>query len=309
MKSTENTGKGFAFAPELSHADILTNPILDIAARFWDAERYEAFKLCYRSMRVLDDLVDEEKAGGRVEASEAALLKGQIVEWLKAVSSTRGGDALQEEFISAIRKFRIPLWPWERLARAMDFDLAHDGFASFTEFIRYSQGAAVAPAAVFMHLCGVRERDGVYHAPAFDIKRAARPLALFSYLVHTVRDFQKDQRAGLNNFPIDQVLKAGLTKDELKDIANGAEVSDAFRSLMDSYKGIIGFYQSKARGAIDEISVHLDARARLSLEVIYGLYTQVFERIDPERGTFSAEELNPTAEEVEVRLASIVSAF
>ena len=60
---------------------------------------------------------------------------------------------------------------------------------------------------------------------------------------------------------------------------------------------------------IDGIHTNLDARSQLSLEVIYGLYTQVFERIDPERGSFSAEELNPTPEEVEVRLASIVSAF
>ena len=41
---------------------ILTNPILDIAARVWETDRYDAFKTCYRSMRWIDDLVDNRKA-------------------------------------------------------------------------------------------------------------------------------------------------------------------------------------------------------------------------------------------------------
>lgn len=307
MKNTEN--KALAFAPELSHAEILTNPILDIAARFWEATRYKAFKICYRSMRLIDDMVDDKKAGGPIEADEAAELKGQIKEWLGAVSSTKGSNALSEEFISAMQRFKIPIWPWERLSWAMDFDLTHDGFRTFTEFIRYSRGAAVAPAAVFMHLCGVKKGAGGYLPPPFDIRKAARPLALFSYLVHTVRDFQKDQGAGLNNFPDDLVLKRGLTKDGLKDIALGAETGGEFRSLMRDYVRYIGFYQLKARRMIDETALHIDTRAHLSLEVIYGLYSQIFERIDPEHGTFSAEELNPAAEEVEQKLDSIISAF
>jgi hypothetical protein len=50
------------FAIDVEFDKILTNPILDIAARFWEKDRYEAFKVCYRSMRVIDDLVDNRKA-------------------------------------------------------------------------------------------------------------------------------------------------------------------------------------------------------------------------------------------------------
>ena len=200
----------FAFAPELSHAEILTNPILDIAARFWETERYEAFKICYRSMRLVDDMIDDKKAEGPISGAQIAELKLGIEKWLKTVSSDAGDNALTDEFISTIRRFKIPIWPWERLARAMDFDLTHDGFRTFIEFIRYSKGAAVAPAAVFMHLCATQKENGVYRSPAFDIRKAARPLALFSYLVHTVRDVQKDQKAGLINFPDDLLYKRGL---------------------------------------------------------------------------------------------------
>ena len=313
MRNSKNKGAGFAFAPELSHAEILTNPILDIAARFWDEERYKAFKICYRSMRLIDDMIDDQKANGPVGAHKADLLKGRIEEWLEVVNAKTGSGPMQVDFIAAMHRFKIPIWPWKRLGAAMNFDLSHDGFSSFLEFIRYSKGAAVAPAAVFMHLCGIRKDAGGYRGPAFDVRKAARPLALFSYLVHTVRDFEKDQKAGLNNFPDDLVIKAGLTRGQLQDIANGSPVANealgAFRSLMHSYHGFISYYQSKARGMIDETKGHLDARAQLSLEVIYGLYTQIFERIDIEDGAFSAKELNPTPQEIETKLASIIAAF
>ena len=61
------------FAVNLDFSEILTNPILDIAARFWDDDRYAAFKICYRSMRLIDDLVDERKeSGGPITQQESA---------------------------------------------------------------------------------------------------------------------------------------------------------------------------------------------------------------------------------------------
>jgi len=43
--------------------------------------------------------------------------------------------------------------------------------------------------------------------PPFNVKEAAIPCAIFSYLVHIIRDFQKDQFNNLNYFADDRIIK------------------------------------------------------------------------------------------------------
>ena len=161
---------------------ILTNPILDIAARFWDAERYEAFKICYRSMREIDDLVDHRKASGNpLTQTELAEFRNRIKEKMETLADPQASGELAQ----TLTRFQIPSWPWLRLSEAMDYDLEHNGFSTFQVFLRYCEGAAIAPAAVFVHLCGVKKEREEFCAPEFDIRKCARDLALFSYLVQT----------------------------------------------------------------------------------------------------------------------------
>jgi len=298
------------FACELDFSEILSNPILDIAARFWEKDRYEAFKVCYRSMRVIDDIVDERKAtGATIKPAEAALIKASMYQWLEAVGSNSPWDSFQHEFVATIKKFSVPLWPWERLAEAMVYDLNHDGFASFRTFIRYARGAAVAPASVFMHLCGVTPESDSYSPPEYDIRKAARPLALFSYLVHIIRDFQKDQLSNLNYFADDLISLHGLKRSDLHEIAKTAQPTDSFRELIKQYVTFCEFYRGKAREAIDRTKPLLQPRYQLSREIIYNLYSQIFERIDPDKGGFTAEELNPSEEQVKARVEETVKRF
>ena len=58
-----------------------------------------------------------------------------------------------------------------------------------------------------------------------------------------------------------------------------------------------------------EICPLLEPRYRLSLEVIFDLYMMVFERIDPDHGTFSTEELNPTPDETRERVRGVLERF
>ncbi|TET54616.1 MAG: hypothetical protein E3J54_01725, partial [Actinobacteria bacterium] len=208
------------FTQKLDYEKVLTNPILDTAACFWDDERYEAFKICYKSMRSVDDMVDNLKAkGNKISEADKQQLKTLVCEWLKAIDSWTPRDSVQKQLIETMTKFKIPSWPWQKLSEAMIYDLDNEGFDTFEIFLKYSEGAAVAPGSIFMHLCGVNKDNGDYNQPSFDVKEAAYPLAVFCYLVHIVRDFQKDQNENLNYFASDLLAENNLNESMLKEIA------------------------------------------------------------------------------------------
>lgn len=301
---------GLDFAVDVDFSEILTNPILDIAAHFWERERYEAFQVCYRSMRVIDDLVDNRKESGhQLTAHERNLFESMINDWVDSIRRGRPVDDFQATLLETQQRFGIPLWPWERLAGAMRYDLRHDGFPTFRSFLRYCEGAAIAPASVFMHLCGLGRTRGRVTPPAFDIRIEARPLALFSYLVHILRDFQKDTTNHHNYFPESLLTRFQLIRADLETAAQGGSISKGLRQLVNLYRGFAGHYRKKARCRLDELLPSMQPRYQLSLEVIYDLYLQIFERIKPDIGSFTTSELNPTADEVETRLDSLLQSF
>ena len=298
------------FERELDFGDILTNPILDIGARLWSAERYAAFKVCYRSMRKIDDLVDERKAAaGTLSEKEIWGIRALMYDWLGEVKRGETSDPFVEEFLHYIDKFKIPLWPWERLVGAMTYDLKHNGFKNFLTFVRYTEGAAIAPASIFMHLCGVTRTENGYREPPYDIRLAARPLAVFSYLVHIIRDFEKDQKENLQYFAGNLLKRFLLEPADLRRIADTRRVPPAFRELMAEYVRIAEYYRVKARQVVDRTLPLLEQRYRVSLEIIYQLYLQVFERIDPMNGAFDARGLQPSAAEIENRIRIVIEKY
>ncbi len=307
---TSNKPTKLEFLPDVDFDDILTNPILDIAARFWDNDRYQAFKICYRSMRSIDDLVDNRKSSKeKISATELNQMKLILLKWMEAMRRRDDSDPFRHELIETLDRYKIPFWPWEKLYKAMIYDLEHDGFSSLIIFLRYSEGAAISPASIFMHLCGIVKTGNGYSGPKFDIRLAARPLALFSYFVHIIRDFQKDQLANLNYFADNMLIKHNLTRDDLCSIADGNSIPLSFRNLMADYVSFADYYRLKARKVINNIIPILRPKYQLSLEMIYSLYNQIFERINIESGNFAEAELNPNPEEVKIRIQQTIDNF
>jgi phytoene/squalene synthetase len=289
---------------------IVEHPNILIAAAFWDEERYLAAKICYKYMRAIDDLIDCHKSlHSYIAESEKKRLMESVQSWINIAKDTENNNPAQHELLDTIRKFRLPAWPLEAFAKSMIYDIDHTGFVTINDFIEYSQGASVAPASIFVHLNGLTKRDDQYLAPAFDVKSTATPCAIFSYLVHIIRDFQKDQLNNLNYFADDEITKNGLTPAGLRKIAEGGLIPKGFRNMIKTYYTLADTYRQKTFEVIKQISLFLEPRYRLSLHIIFSLYLMVFERIDFSKGNFTTEELNTTPEEIKKRVYETIIRF
>jgi phytoene/squalene synthetase len=176
-------------------------------------------------------------------------------------------------------------------------------------FLEYSIGASVAPASIFVHLNGLQKVNNHYVAPVFDVRRAATPCAVFSYLVHIIRDFQKDQLNNLSYFADDLILKNGLTRQDLRNFAEGKPANANFRNLIKIYYDLADQYRLKTFEIIRDIKPLLDPEYQLSLEIIFDLYLMVYERINISKGKFTSEELNPTSDEIRERVLKTIMKF
>ena len=289
---------------------IKDHPNILIAANFWDSERFCAAKICYKFMRAIDDLIDNHKAKNRlIEPEERKEFVANVQEWLNMIIISKECKTLQGELLETVERFRLPLWPMEVFAKSMIYDINNDGFPTMDAFLEYAGGASVAPASIFVHLNGLQEINGRYEDPVFDVKWAATPCAVFSYLVHIIRDFQKDQLNNLSYFADDLIIKNHLSREALRKFANGKPVNDNFRNLIKHYYLLADEYRLKTYDIIKEIRPLLEPRYQLSLEIIFDLYLMVFERIDLKNGNFTTEELNPTPDETRERVYKIIMNF
>ncbi len=289
---------------------IVDHPNILIAANFWDAERYQAARNCYKFMRAIDDLIDNYKTEHvTISAENQSEFEVHVSDWINTVIETKREIPSHRELIETVQRFCIPFWPLEAFAKSMIYDIYHDGFPTLQGFIDYAGGASVAPASIFVHLAGLTKSENKYIAPGFDVKEVATPCAIFSYLVHIIRDFQKDHLNNLNYFPDDLIAKYGMNRAGLFEMAKGAAITPGFRKMIGELYEVADFYREKTLRMIQYIKPLVEPRSQLSLEIIFGLYLMVFERIDIEKGTFTSVELNPTWQEIKERVGKVIDRF
>jgi len=289
---------------------IIDHPNILIAAHFWEPERYQAAKNCYKFMRAIDDLIDNYKTEHvTIAEQDKASFECQVYNWINSIMEASADNKLQTELLHSVKEFCLPVWPMEAFANSMIYDIYNDGFPTLQAFIEYAGGASVAPASIFVHLCGLTRKEGKYYPPVFDVKRVATPCAIFSYLVHIIRDFQKDHLNHLNYFGDDLIEKNGLNRQMLLEMAKGTPINSGFRELVRELYKVADIYRYETYEMIQEIRPFVEPRCQLSLEIIFNLYLMVFERIDPDNGSFTTKELNPTSQEIKERVWRTIMEF
>lgn len=275
------------------------HPNILIAANFWDEKRYHAARVCYKFMRMIDDLIDDRKAlDESISCLEKEELSEKVNSWINCLELEAADDPFYRELTHTISTFKIPLQLFHNFAKSMIHDINHDGFATMDEFLDYAEGASVAPASIFVHLCCLTEHKGEYLVPDYNVLDLARPCAIFSYLVHIIRDFQEDQLHNLNYFARDVLERNKLRPQDLRAIAEGAPIPPGFRKVIGEYMELAGQYRYDTRMVLEDLSSRLTGRYLFSLHLIYQLYEMVFKRIDVHGGAFTREELNPTPAEI-----------
>ena len=295
----------------LSHInvnEVKDHPNILIAARLWDDERYNAAKVCYKFMRKIDDYVDDRKSLGiSIGEGEKADMEAEVHNWIKELYHDYNSADELSEIKQVIQKFKIPAVLFQDFASAMIYDINNTGFETISDFINYSEGASVAPASIFVHLCCLKKIGDQYVEPEYSVQDCARPCALFSYLVHIIRDFEKDQRNNLNYFAEDVLRRHRTNHDEIKKIALGEmNATYEFRNVIQHYYFLADKYRRKTLEKLRFLEHKLDPRYVLSLKVIFELYLMVFERINPQKGTFSTTELTPNVDEILGRVYQII---
>jgi len=261
-------------------------------------------------MRSIDDLIDNYKTEHKViSANEREQLEMEVITWINTILNATQNNSSQTKLIETINKFSIPSWPLEAFATSMIYDIHNDGFQTLKDYLDYAGGASVAPASIFVHLCGLTLENGKYIPPAFDVKQVATPCAVFSYLVHIIRDFVKDHTHNLNYFPDDLMKKYCLDRTNLLEMAMGSELTPGFRGMIRELYIVADEYRIRTCEMMKEITPQLEPRSQLSLQIIFALYMMVFERINIENGTFSTEELNPTPQEIKERVRIVIDTF
>jgi len=294
----------------IAFENIDKHPNILIAARFWDDRRYHAAKVCYKFMRMIDDYIDDRKATGKeISCLEKEELSEKVNSWIECLNISSGQDPFYSELADTVSTFRIPLELFHNFAKAMLYDINHSGFATLGDFMDYAEGASVAPASIFVHLCCLSENNGTYITPDYNVLDVARPCAIFSYLVHIIRDFQEDQMNNLNYFALDILKQHHLLPSDLKEIATGGPIPDSFRQVIGVYCDHAKYYRDQTLLQLEELSLKLSGRYLLSLHMIYHLYQMVFERIDINHGLFTGRELNPTISEIRDMVLEVASGW
>ena len=279
--------------------NIEKHPNILIAAGFWDEKRYRAARVCYKFMRMIDDLIDDRKAQDEsISCLEKEELSRKVNSWIDCLDQEASDDPFYRELVHTISTFKLPLQLFHNFAKSMIHDINHDGFSTLEEFLDYAEGASVAPASIFVHLACLSEENGVYSCPDYDIIELARPCAIFSYLVHIIRDFQDDQLNNLNYFARDILEHNQLHPSDLRKIAKGGSLPETFRRVIGEYHELAGRYQIATIKQLEALNSELSGRYLFSLHLIYQLYKMVFDRIDVKQGTFTRDELNPTPGEI-----------
>ena len=267
---------------------------------FTDHEKYKAFCAYYALMRVVDDRIDGLPTRMRLSERERRTEHEVVSAWEAGVQSCYEGhvvpkhivhqcgleDAqlLFDSFAASLEVFRPPQAPWSNFFRSMHWDLDHERFDTWREFLSYAEGASVSPTTIYLFLIASR-RKGVSAslAAGFNVMECGRQLGVFAYLGHILRDLSEDLRTGDNGliYVCGEDMKAyGVTEKLLFCDAEQGRSSEATRRLVAELSARARTFLASGRSSLSCLSGQLDEDCEFILELIVTMYERVLDKIE-----------------------------
>ncbi len=193
------------------------------AARILPRPRRDFFYTSYAVMRIIDDIIDEEFL--QLTVAERNRRRPDFSKnldlWLEQVigRDTSPGP-IDTEILAAFRHIigqsDLTNQVWRDLSKALRMDVSEIEMETWDQFLRYCDGATVAPASIYIYLSAATYDDDEifrYKLPN-TVKYYAQDLAIFCYIVHIIRDLAKDSERSprLVTIPNEILFEAGLTR-------------------------------------------------------------------------------------------------
>lgn len=269
-----------------------SNHLHAAASQLSSSRRYEFFLACYAAMRTLDDLVDVEFLGQ--SPVDRATLRPRMLErltaWESQVTAAERGDYepgpedLEALVFTALNELlsasNLGTAPFLRLSMSLRRDLEERHIEDWPDLLEYTEGAAVAPGAIFLYLLAAEEdSDGQLHYPeAAGILDEARDLAHYCYLTHIARDLAIDasQNAQLLTIPGSWLEEEGFTRESFRRAAaeEDRSVAPIARRLLDEGEKS----GERARTRLAGFSAQLNVAHREILDYLFALYRDAHAR-------------------------------
>jgi len=233
-----------------------------LMARVLGEERGNAIAALYGFARVADDMVDEPAPGDTPDRIRAKL-RWMQEELRRAVS----GESREPRFAvlgHTIRRYGIPLEPFDDLVAGVATDIEPVRFATFRELERYCYQVAGTVGLMITPVAGYRGGSRALEH--------AKTLGTAMQLTNILRDVGEDMRRDRIYLPQEDLLRFGVSETDL----TAGRVTAHFRVLMQ-------FEIDRARRLYDEglalIPLITSARGRAAFDFAVEAYSGILGKI------------------------------
>ncbi len=233
-----------------------------VMAKLLGPERGDAIAALYGFARVADDLVDERSPDARPQE-----IRDELHRMLALLRGAVAGEPVEPRWLvlgEAVRKYGIPLEPFDDLVRGLEMDLDGCRYRTFGDLALYCYRVAGTVGLMITPVAGYREGTRALEH--------AKTLGTAMQLTNILRDVGQDHARGMVYLPEEDLARFGLSREDLPRHAG----EDAFHALIE-------FEITRARRLYTEglelIPLMTTARGRAAFRFAADAYGAILDKI------------------------------